>query len=662
MKINSVTIKNFRCYYGESTINFDTSGKVTLIYGDSGYGKTSFLQFFNWMFYSNPDFGVNNEKPLFNSIAFQECGFNKTFSVYGKIDFEHLGTKFSLRKEEVYRAKVTEKDTICETTDIDLYEMVDDNWSPCKLEKNEIERKIKSILPKELSKYFLLDGEKAREIVLDKRNLKKAIHSLFGLDAYEQAISHIGNVGKRNSVLGLLSDEMNKSIIKTNNNDPIRLKSALEKKSEEIESYNNQLTNIKERVSTLRTERDTLFIELGKQNQKDDLLDNKRLFENTIKQLIKRNKEILHNIGDVSYKNYPYLFLSGKISDSSLFLRKMNAKFINNDKNIFEHLRKELLEEIKDKGICVCGKELDDQSFDYINNVLKTMLPHSYTDDFGKFVKKAKRQVTIAKSNSLKIDELYDEYTQHLHEIHQFEEENNKIDITIKDLEKNKDKRESLDKLDNEIGLEERKEAALRTNMAQAQQVHRIWSKDYDRALSNAKVSSEFTNKKEFFETIKNLLEKQKTEQELNVKNTINKCVRDTFKLLTTQTGIDAEKIEFINDDFTLRSSFLSGGQKSVDVFSYVIGIVKALKHCQMENNENFIIVDAPFAFTDGTQSKHVFRTLPSVTQTILLTLDLNKIDDDLNDTSLYDLYVLKTSNSQDKTKIERGDLNAIKQ
>lgn len=662
MKINSVTIKNFRCYYGESSIDFNTSGKVTLVYGDSGYGKTSFLQFFNWMFYSNPDFGTDNEKPLFNFIAFQECGFNKTFSVYGKIDFEHLGAKFSLRKEEVYRAKLTEKDTVCETTDIDLYELVENNWEPCKLNKDEIERKINSILPKELSKYFLLDGEKAREIVLDKRNLKKAIHSLFGLNAYEQAIGHIGSVGKKNSVLGILSDEMNKSIIKTNNNDPIRLKSALERITEEIESHKLNLSFKLEKITSLRTERDSLFIELGKQNQKDYLLDNKRVFETSIQRLAKANKDILHNIGDVSYQVYPYLFLSSKISDSSSFLRMMNTKFINNDKNIFEHLRKELLEEIKDKGVCVCGKELDGHSLEHINNVLNTMLPHSYTDDFGKFVKRAKRQVAISKNNSSKIDELYAEYAENLHNIHQFEEKNNEIDIEIKDLEKDKGKRERLDELDKDISLEERKVASLRAEIAQKEQKKAIWTGDYNKLLKNAEVSSEFTDKKDFFESIKNLLEEQKAKQERNVKNTINECVRDTYKLLTTQTGIDAEGIEFINDDFTLRSSFLSGGQKSVDVFSYVIGIVKALKRCQMENDENLIIVDAPFAFTDSTQSKHVFRTLPSTVQTILLTLDLNKIADDLSDTSLYDLYVLKTSDSQDKAKIERGDINAIKQ
>ena len=63
MIITNVEINNFRCYYGKNNISFDpTESKITLIWGDSGYGKSSFLQFFRWMFYSDPDFGVNDVK------------------------------------------------------------------------------------------------------------------------------------------------------------------------------------------------------------------------------------------------------------------------------------------------------------------------------------------------------------------------------------------------------------------------------------------------------------------------------------------------------------------------------------------------------------------------------------------------------------------------
>jgi len=40
MKITKAIIQNFRCFHGLQTpIEFDTNGKITLIYGLSGSGK-----------------------------------------------------------------------------------------------------------------------------------------------------------------------------------------------------------------------------------------------------------------------------------------------------------------------------------------------------------------------------------------------------------------------------------------------------------------------------------------------------------------------------------------------------------------------------------------------------------------------------------------------
>ncbi|MCI6360603.1 MAG: AAA family ATPase [Eubacterium coprostanoligenes] len=659
MLINSVTIENFRCYYGSNTVDFNTEGKVTLIFGDSGFGKTSFLQFFNWMFYSSPDFGKDNDQPLYNTIACDECDLNKTFNVYGQVDFEHFKKRYSLRKKEVYRAKYPAAQL--ELTEYNLYELIDDNWSPSRLNKQEIEQKINTILPKELSKYFLLNGEKAAEIVLDKKALKPAIHSLFGLDAYEEAISHIGRTGKKSSVLGILSEKMANSIKKTNNNDPYKLKTALENLYETIDKNKKRLEAITLKIKDKRDERDRLFTKIGQRNSEEQLLSAVDSNKRVIDQLIARNKEILLEIGKISYQSYPYLLLAQQTSDSSEFLRRMNAEYLNAYKNIFENLRADLLEEIIEKDTCVCGRSLDDSSKEYIEGVLKSMPPRSYSYLLGQFASKATTQVQVAKATKDTIENLYDTYMENLRNIHKAEEANKGIEEAIKELEKDKDQIAKLDSLDEEISLEQRKEATLRTTIAQDEQKYAIWKRDYDKALSNAEVSSEFKEKRDFFETVKETLEKEKAEKEIEVKNELNNCVRETFKLLTTQTGLDADKMEFIDNDFTLRSVFLTGGQKSVDVYSYVIGIVKAMQKCNKEYDDNLIIVDAPFAFTDSQQSTHIFKTLPTAVQTILLTLDINKIREELlTHPDMYDLYLLNTSESQNKASIERGDINDI--
>lgn len=157
------------------------------------------------------------------------------------------------------------------------------------------------------------------------------------------------------------------------------------------------------------------------------------------------------------------------------------------------------------------------------------------------------------------------------------------------------------------------------------------------------------------------MLRTEKALKEMQVRTTLNDCVREIFKKLTTQSELDADKIQFVNDDFSLRTTYLTGGQLAVDVYSYVIGIVKALQECEMDNNENPIIIDAPFAFTGNAQSEHLFKTLPTVSkQTVLLTLDLNKIKKLLQENELYDFYVIR-NDSQERATIERGDINAIK-
>ena len=178
MLINNVTIENFRCYYGENNISFNKNGKITLIYGDSGRGKSSFLQFFRWMFYSEYDFGKTDDKAIFNEVAYKEKKPGDKLRVSGRIDFEHLGVQYSLVKTFFVVVSFNVKAARIESQETNLSILNNNNWEPF---AGDISNKINSILPKALSKYFFLDGEKARDIVLNSSELKKAISAMFGL-------------------------------------------------------------------------------------------------------------------------------------------------------------------------------------------------------------------------------------------------------------------------------------------------------------------------------------------------------------------------------------------------------------------------------------------------------------------------------------------------
>ena len=661
MVINSIKITNFRCYYGTSTLSFNANGKITLIYGDSGYGKSSLLQFFRWMFYNDYNFGKNDDKPLFNIAAYKEKEVGDSIEVGGQIDFEHLGLSYRLNKTQIFNVSIQMKNSSLQKSDYKLQVIDEDGgYHPY---SGDVANKINSILPKELSQYFLLDGERSRDIVLNSEELRKAIHSLFGLDAYTEALSHIGtNKNSKTTVLGHYASLLAANSTQTINGMSIAdMQDTIQELYDVIEKAKAERKEIMAKIEQKNARRDEILKILGAVASKSNI-------ESLIKsnqQIIKSNQqEILslqHNIGNLFYRTYPYLFLAKITSDSSAVLRKKNIEYASSYQNVFENLKKDLLKEIIQKNICVCGRELDDASRTRINAIIDIMPPGSYVYEFGQFISKAKTRIKAAESDTMK----YETYTSR---IAQLEEKNSHIEDEIQEkldelkrLNDAKDLVTELEDIEAEIQQLNNAKAGYEGKIAQKKQVYEKSNKILNDALKNAKVSAFYKDRLDFFENVSELLRAEKDIKENQVRTTLNSCVREIFKKLTTQTELDADKIQFVNDDFSLRTTYLTGGQLAVDVYSYVIGIIKALQECQMENNENPIIIDAPFAFTGNIQSEHIFKTLPTVSkQTILLTLDLNKIKKLLGETELYDFYIIK-NDSQEQATIVRGDINAIK-
>lgn len=660
MLIHNVKITNFRCYYGTSSLTFNSDGKITLIYCDSGYGKSSFLQFFRWMFYGDYYFGSTDDKPLFNIAAYNECKTGESVEVSGQIDFEHLGVSYRLNKTQLFSIAIRMNNSTLQKSDWKLQILGEDGgYHPF---AGDLANKINSILPKELSKYFLLDGERSRDIVLNSGELKKAIYSLFGIDAYNEAITHIGSRNAKFSVLGHYAGLLAANTTQMVGNMSITdMQEATQELYETIEDMKAKRKEVMATIEQKNARRDEIFKILGAVSSKGNIESLIKANQRTIKDNEAKIITYQHNIGNLFYRSYPYLFLAEIASKSSTVLRKKNLEYASNYRNVFENLKKDLLKEIIEKNMCVCGRELDDESRNRINGIIDIMPPGSYVYEFGQFVSKAKNRIKKAQTDTMGYESLTSS-------IAKLEEENRHLDDEIhekleelKRLNDSKDLVEELEQIKLDIEKLNREKAGYEGKIAQKKQIYEMSNKQLNAALKNSKVSGQFAEKIEFFEQVADLLKNERDAREIQVRATLNLCVREIFKKLTTQTELDADKIQFVNNDFSLRTTYLTGGQLAVDVYSYVIGIIKALQECKMDNNENPIIVDAPFAFTGNIQSEHIFKTLPTVSkQTILLTLDLNKIKKLLGETDLYEFYIIK-NDSQEKATIERGDINAIK-
>jgi DNA sulfur modification protein DndD len=657
MVINSIKITNFRCYYGTSSLSFNANGKITLIYGDSGYGKSSLLQFFRWMFYNDYDFGKSDDRPLFNIPAYQEHKLGETIEVSGQIDFEHLGVSYRLNRAIFYSVAFKMGNASVEKTDYVLQvKGSDDGYHPF---VGNVANKINTILPKELSKYFLLDGERSRDIVLDSNELRKAIYSLFEIDVYNEALSHIGVRSSKSSVLGHYASQM------ALNTSSSRGKLSLADLQDTVQDLYDKIEKIKEKynaannlIKQLSTRSEEILKTLGEAASKGNLNELIKIKKQKIKDNDKKIDEYRHKIGDFFYSTYPYLILAQRTSESTSLLRRKNTEYANKYQNIFDNLKKELLEEIIQKNLCVCGRELDKTAREHISGVLSTMPPDSYIYYFAQYISNAKKHIKAADADTFTYEKLTSE-------IASLEEENANLEGEIQDeinelnrLNSVKDIVAELEQIKSKIKQLEQEKDRYWREISQDEKMYEIAHRKLDEEMNNTKISAKYKADLDFFEQIALLIKDEKDKREERVKEILNNCVKDIFKKLTTQTELDVDKIQFVNDDFSLRTTYLTGGQLAVDVYSYVIGIIKALQECKMDNNENPIIIDAPFAFTGNTQSEHIFKTLPSVSkQTILLTLDLNKIKSLLVESNLYDFYVIK-NDTQEKATIVPGDIN----
>jgi DNA sulfur modification protein DndD len=97
MKISKVELENFRVFYGRHEVNFSTEDarSVTVLIGENGGGKTSFLNAIYWAFTGKTTPRLEQPENLINKDAEREGGK----SCVVEVTFSHESEFKVLRRE-----------------------------------------------------------------------------------------------------------------------------------------------------------------------------------------------------------------------------------------------------------------------------------------------------------------------------------------------------------------------------------------------------------------------------------------------------------------------------------------------------------------------------------------------------------------------------------
>lgn len=615
MKISKIEFENFRNFKEHGEIKCSTDGKVTIVYGKNGDGKTTLHQLFQWVFYGTVHFNKTTTERLYNLEFESELKYGDAFKVMGRVDFEHEGASYSLTRTQEYRKGIDDSQKISESVHLNKMD-ADFNWVRMDNPKEIIEK----LLPVGLSEYFFFEGE---SMIADLRvkgqdsaeKLKKALYTMFDLDILQNALNHIGKTASPTTVLGKLflskgtiASGSEISAIKTNIENAQAKISALES---DIDLLNKKIAEMKGLSQELSEKIGSTPSKMQYELTRAKLKDNRDTFL--------QNAEICQsNFGDTLIDMYPPMLIYKSIEAAR---DKLKLKVDEESKKIPSGLNKPILNYLLEESThyCLCGHELGEKERKNIEELFKLFPPTSWGGPYNTFSSAAKA------------------YKNHF--------DSTKLDDIIKLMIKNRQSAESCD-----IQIHELDDVQKKAPDVEDLIVARSQAEDNEKTYSKEKENKVISKKKYEIYRDKQMAEFDKltsqtiAAQEAQRKIAIMQDVYNDFETrLSSESLMYSEKLEnniqalidcmltskrkvSVSQDFSVRitdsynDESKSEGQFAVVSFAYIGGILKMLKsEDSLSSKEYPLVLDGPFSKLDPDQRLNVVKAIPSFAPQVIL-------------------------------------------
>lgn len=650
MKIKTIEYENFRNFKDHGIVKCSTDGKVTIIYGKNGDGKTTLHQLFQWIIYGQVRFNKTTTDHLYNLAYESELSYGQVFNVMGRLDFEHAGNEYSLTRIYTYKKGIDDSEKIGE--DLSLQKMDEDyNWK--RVEKPE--ETIEKMLPSGLSEYFFFDGE---SMIADLRvkgrdsagKLRKALYSMFDLDVIEAAINHIGRTDLKTTALGKLylgksnvGSGGEVSAVKTNIE---TAQNTIAQKAEQIDKANAEKADKKKIIQTISEQIGGTKSKADYENQRKDLKKQRDIFmDNAI--------SAQHQFGDTVMAMFPQLLISKAVNDAK---NKLNLQV--NKNHLPSGLNKRLITYLLklDTKTCICGKELCDSEREHIRKYLDMMPPKSYSSMYQEFTKTAMRwgngydKQTVEEiikrvlTNQISASEC----EKKIRELDEAEKKSKDIEDLIVERQKAEDRILELDSTINALNSQNEKyKLYLKKQM-----------KEYDKLTEANEMGKIAAAKIEIMqEVLDYFIEKLERESvQYSKKLQVNiQTLLDNMLTSRRTVSVSQEFAVRVTDSYNDESK--SEGQFAVVSFAYIGGILKMLKDDEnLQGKEYPLVLDGPFSKLDPDQRQNVVNMLPTFAPQVIV-FSKDDLHDVISSDNIGRVWTIVSNDEKNIAKVEEGKL-----
>ncbi len=660
MIFRKMNLHNFRQFKGDTEISFSTSKEknVTVIIANNGAGKTTLLQAFNWCLYGQ--IKLDNPDELITKEILSKIAVGEKACVEVSLEFEHSKKIYTCRK---YIDYIRNSNGNIQKLVEDLTFTISD---PVTGEtKRTTQNAIREIFPRDLSTYFLFDGERMQDLVdnqrVGKKDLSKAVKNLLGLDVLENSKYHLEKA-KKEFETEFVSD--NSSKLNQINEDLKLLDEKLDIENKNKEKYEDELIELEKRQSKVN--------EILKSNAALKELQNKRVeynkqMEKIQDEIEKKKIQIFKTFGTASVNYFlgsTFEILQEKIQKSDLrdkVIEGINANAINH---------------ILNDGVCICGNNLYNNQ-DAIKRLekLKSYLP---PESYSVLLKSLEVHINNAIENNRKYYEnfnrMYEDYNNLINNkdiITNKINDNEKLiaDVGDQDLSKYNDE---YIQLRNSIASKNQAIGSCKNQIEVMKQSQRNKEDERSRITVSSNINDAVQFKVDICQKLINDMTNRLNKKEREVKDDLQNKISELLSKM-----LNSEKSIYIEDDYNFnvtdefKTTTLSEGEKIVTSFAFVGSIISIAKEfisrekdetTELSDDDRFtLVMDAPFAKLDLSHRKNVTSIIPSLTDQIILFTSDSQWDGVVEDTLkdriglMYDIDKVGTTSSV--SLVEKGDI-----
>lgn len=629
MLLESIKLENFRQFRNEY-IEFaqGSDGKnVTIIIGDNGTGKTTFAQAFFWCMYGETEF---SDKNMLNKLVAAEMKPGQESKVQVTLKLTHGNVSYTLMREQTYRKDYSNR-IKGDNTVFDIA-IKDANGNTSYVKKTLCEGEVKSILPKELSRYFFFDGERIEKMSKDISTEKKAtdfaeaVKGLLGLNAMFSAIQHF-NPRIKNSVI----NSYESSYSAGSNTKIQEYTRTIEHCKEEIARIDARLEELENQIEQATSRKAEKVEEIKQYAEGEELQRQKEKLLQRIETAKASRSTVIKEISRSFNANMSSFF------SASLILRSLNflsSKDFAGKDIPFMHAK--TIEYLLKQKVCICGTHLDEGSVPYnkVKELIDFLPPQSISTTISDFKKESKRRANSRQDlfsdvrDKLAVISKQDEDLIELNDdLHAIEGKlsggdvrgkvraiNSEIQLCDQTIKKSQTERDQL--LIKKGGFEkeagradtERRNLTLLDDKNKKIEIYKAYAERIYKELQAVYVSSE-------------------AEIRRKLETTINEIFKTIYEGGLSLTIDEKYHISVYADDYDGDVETSTAQSISV-IFAFITGIIKMARENRNATDEDAkllssepypLVMDAPLSAFDKRRIKTVCESLPNTAEQVII-------------------------------------------